>query len=211
MNIFSQATDANRVRFVAMPESGDLIDEVAEVTQTQVNAPKSRASVRTRKPVPLYHLVRDRRPPVWQANIYAESGLGVRPTRDSQYCVDDADDLVDGIRTGAVEVDKDSPVESNKVAIIALAISAAIFVLCGLVAIRNNASESLPVEAGSELASETVAEEGRVQYGIVDDLGEAAGGAASEQAEETGEQGGGGGAAGGGDDSGSGPEKSLEP
>ena len=44
-----------RIRFRAMMESGQLVDELADIVQTQVIAHKARASIGNRDAVPLYH------------------------------------------------------------------------------------------------------------------------------------------------------------
>ena len=45
----------NRIRLVAMMESGQLVDEIAAIVQSQVMAQEARASIRNRDAVPLYH------------------------------------------------------------------------------------------------------------------------------------------------------------
>ena len=46
-----QPNKANRIRFRAMMESGQFVDEVADIVQTQVIAHKARASIRNRDAV----------------------------------------------------------------------------------------------------------------------------------------------------------------
>ena len=64
---------SNQIRFRAMMESGQLVDEVADIVQTQVIAPKARASIRNRDAVPLYHHTEEGRPPVWKENLLVEN------------------------------------------------------------------------------------------------------------------------------------------
>lgn len=64
-----------------MMESGHLVDEVADVVQTQVIAHQARASIRNREEVPLYVQTEEDRPPVWMQNPAGRD----RPCRTARH------------------------------------------------------------------------------------------------------------------------------
>ena len=80
----------NRIRFRAMMESGLLVDEEADIVQTQVIAHKARASIRNRNTVPLYYQTEEDRTPVWKENLLVETGLSPPPGMDSRYNLEDS-------------------------------------------------------------------------------------------------------------------------
>ena len=96
-----------------MMESGHLVDEVADVVQTQVIAHQARASIRNREEVPLYVQTEEDRPPVWMENLLVETGLAEPPGTDSRYVSEDSKDLWKGIKTGAVTLDAESKVRTS--------------------------------------------------------------------------------------------------
>lgn len=104
MRLFGRQGDDDKVRFIAMMESGALVDEMADVMQTQVIAPRARASVRNRAAVPVYDLVRENSPPVFRENAIIESGMAMPPGLDSRFCLADSYNLFHGIKSGAVDV-----------------------------------------------------------------------------------------------------------
>ena len=109
---------SRQVRLRAMMESGQLVDEVAEIVQTQVIAHKARASIRNRDPVPLYQLKEENRHPVWKENLLVETGLSPLPGMDSSYILEDSQNLWKGIRHGSVEIDGESKFRANLVAVV---------------------------------------------------------------------------------------------
>ena len=201
MNPFGAKRNPNRVRFRAMMESGSLIDEQAEIIQTQVIAHKARASIRNRDTVPLYHQTEENRSPVWRENILVETGLSPPPGMDSRYNLEDSRNLFAGIRSGAVEIDPDSPVRSHGFAIIANLAAVIVFLACAWLAGIN--SEPEPSRAAVADAVEQQVEE-RIVHGPVDTISDEE--AAGEGAEEESEAGGG-----GADDTGQGSEQSVVP
>ena len=96
-----------------MMESGHLVDEVADVVQTQVIAHQARASIRNREEVPLYVQTEEDRPPVWMENLLVETGLAEPPGTDSRYVSEDSKNLWKGIKTGAVTLDAESKVRTS--------------------------------------------------------------------------------------------------
>ena len=128
---------SNKVRFRAMMESGLLVDEEAEIVQTQVIAHKARASIRNRPTVPLYHLTEEDRDPVWRENLIVETGLSPPPGTDSRYTLEDSHNLHVGIRSGAVEVNPDSLFKSNLFTIVMHVAAVIIFLVCGVLAGQN--------------------------------------------------------------------------
>ena len=168
----------NRIRFRAMMESGLLVDEEADIVQTQVIAHKARASIRNRNTVPLYLQTEEDRSAVWKENLLVETGLSPPPGMDSRYNLEDARNLHAGIRSGAVEVDQDSPLKSHSVAIMVNVAAVVVFVVCGWLA-GQTTQPATPTETGDSesVAEETVAEVkdqakegGRVSYEIVDTM-----------------------------------------
>ena len=173
----------NRVRLRAMMESGLLIDEEADIVQTQVIAHKARASIRNRNTVPLYLQTEEDRSPVWKENLLVETGLSPPPGMDSRYNLEDTRNLHAGIRTGAVEIDRDSPLKSHGVAIMVNVAAVIVFVVCGwlagLSAVPDGAaatpkeaadSEAAPTENGEQRVENRVEDEGRVSYEIADTM-----------------------------------------
>ena len=138
----------NRIRFLAMMESGQLVDEEAEIVQTQVIAHKARASIRNRDAVPLYHQTEEDRPPVWEQNLLIETGLSPPPGMDSRYVLEDAPSLFMGIRLGAVTMDDGlGKLKSNSVAITSVAASVVVFLGCAWLAGLGQGSDSPPATA----------------------------------------------------------------
>ncbi len=174
----------NRVRFRAMMESGLLIDEEADIVQTQVIAHKARASIRNRNTVPLYHQTEEGRSPVWKENLLVETGLSPLPGMDSRYNLQDSLNLFVGIRSGAVEVEGDSPLKSNGFAIIANVGAVIVFLACAWLA--GLSSQVDPA------ASVTEQVEGRVSHETVDTITGEVGTDAGQEGQETGVEEGGG-------------------
>ena len=213
-----------RIRLRAMMESGQLVDEVADIVQTQVIAHKARASLRNRDAVPLYHHTEENRPPAWRENLIVETGLAPPPGMDSRYVQADSLNLWKGIKTGAVETDGESKMRTNILAITANAAAIVAFMVCGWLAGLNIAPEAVPaVEAAAhqtEVEGEAAARAAELEagYALVDEMaGETGGeegegessatGSGEKKAADAGgtgdkEGGGGGGATGSGSDSG---------
>ena len=167
---------STRIRFRAMMESGQLLDEVADIVQTQVIARKARASIRNRDAVPLYHHTEEDRPPVWQENLIVETGLSPPPGMDSRYVLEDSLNLWKGIKTGAVELDGESKVS---LAIVANVAAVVVFVACAWLAGLNVAPDPPAVQ---KAAVEDAQEDNR--HGFVEELegpgGQEAGGKGGE-------------------------------
>ena len=124
LNSLGSKAKTDKIRLRIMTESGRLVDEVADVVQTQVIANKARASIRNRDAVPLYHQTEEDRPPVWKENLLIETGLSPQPGMDSRYVLEDGPNLHRGIRSGAVEMG-----DSKRLNIGMIAIAASVFVL----------------------------------------------------------------------------------
>ena len=127
----------NKVRFRGMMESGQLVDEEAEIVQTQVIAATARASIRNRDTAPLYHHTQEGLPPVWRENILIETGLEQPPGMDSRNVLEDTLALYKGIRTGAIELDIRSMLGTKQLAIVANVVVCLIFFACAWLASFN--------------------------------------------------------------------------
>ena len=136
----------NKVRFIAMMESGVLIDEIADVVQTQVIAQKAKASIRNRDAVPIYHQLEEDAPPVWKENAIVESGLANPPGTESRHVIDDSHNLWMGYQTGTVDSGGWN-LEARHLGIIALGVSVLIFMIFGWLTSMNLSD---PVEATND-------------------------------------------------------------
>ena len=125
-----------------MTESGQLVDEVADVVQTQVIAHKSRASIRNREQVPLYVQTEEDRPPVLMDNLLVETGLAEPPGTDSRYVNEDSKNLFKGILTGAVELDPESELRTTVLQGGLLAASILVVLACAWVSGQNIAAKA---------------------------------------------------------------------
>ena len=119
----------SKVRFVAMMESGVLIDETADVVQTQVIAQKARASIRNRDAVPIYYQLEGDAPPVWKENAIIETGLAQPPGTQSRHVIEDSHNLWMGYETGTVDSGTGWNLETKHVGLIALGVSVLLFLL----------------------------------------------------------------------------------
>ena len=189
----------NTIRLLAMMESGQLVDEVADIVQTQVIAHKARASIRNRDAVPIYYHTEENRPPVWQENALIETGLSQPPGMDSRYVLEDSLNLWKGIKTGAVEVDGESKIRANSLQIASITASVFVFFACAWFAGLNAGGDAVAVAAAAVAVAEAVEEvpeaavEEEFSHGFVE-------GPAGEESEaETGAEGTTGGREGGGD------------
>ena len=136
----------DRVRFRAMMESGRLVDEVADVVQTQVIAHKARASIRNRDAVGRYLQREEGRPPVWEEHILVETGYATPPGFDSRYILEDSHNLWLGYKTGTVD-SSGLMLEGKHIGLIALGVSVLIFFLCAWLAQTNlNAAAEAKVQ-----------------------------------------------------------------
>ena len=118
----------SKVRFVAMMESGVLIDETADVVQTQVIAQKARASIRNRDAVPIYYQLEEDAPPVWKENAIIETGLAQPPGTQSRHVIEDSHNLWMGYETGTVDSGTGWNLETKHVGLIALGVSVLLFI-----------------------------------------------------------------------------------
>ena len=177
--------DERRVRFIAMLESGQLYDGHAITMQTQVIADEVHASIRNRKPVPIYYHREEGSPPVWGESAHIESGLARPPGDDARYLLSDALHLWKAFKSG-IESYTGGWSLSNKHLALASYVVAGLFVLCCLyLTSLNLRPESPPDVAGEE-----------TDHGFIDEL-EIGRGAEGESGEGGGEPAGGPGREGG--------------
>ena len=173
MDWFKSQRKNTRIRFRAMMESGQLVDEFADIVQTQVIAHGARSSLRNRDAVPLYLHTEENRPPVWKENLIVETGLAPPPGMDTRYVQADSLNLWKGIKTGAVEIDGESKMRTNILVLTANAAAVVVFVVCGWLAGLNIAPAGTPaVEASATKAVEASALEvdPEANYGLVDEM-----------------------------------------
>ena len=159
---------SNQTRFRAMMESGQLVDEVADIVQTQVIAPKARASIRNRDAVPLYHHTEEGRPPVWKENLLVETGMSPPPGMDSRYVLEDSLNLWKGIKTGAVEPPGlESALKRGSMAIALNVAAVIVFVVCGWVVSTSTSPAPEAPTVNEEVVGREVIRE-NPQDGFVD-------------------------------------------
>ena len=102
-----QKKDTNpKIRFRCMMESGDLVDEMADVVQNQVLAKKASASITNRLAVGLYYQTQEDAPPQWSEALLVETGIAVSPSDNASYMLQDTPRFFHGLRSGAVEIVK---------------------------------------------------------------------------------------------------------
>ena len=157
-------TQSSKRRFLAMMESGRLVDEVADIYQTQVIAQKSHASIRNRDPVPLYHQEAEDTDPVWQENVLVETGLETEPGMDSRHVLEDEKNLWDGFRSATLNVDGLNLTRKH-MGLIALGASVVVFLLLAWVTVSVGGPD--PVQDTKEVVSDdgVVSPEGVVPAG----------------------------------------------
>ena len=154
----------NEVRFRGMMQSGQLVDERAQIVQSQVVVHKANASIRNRPTVPLYMHTEEGRPPPWHENILVETGAAIPPGMDTRYMLEDSRYLHEGIRTGAVDIEGESPLKSKSVAIAVNIAAVIVFVACAWVAGGDSGSAATAVPE-PEAATQ---QEERVQHGTME-------------------------------------------
>ena len=120
---------AAKVRFIAMMESGELVDEMADVVQTQVIVNRARASIRNRDAVALHYQLEEDAAPVWRENAIVETGLANPPGMESRHVIEDAHNLHMGYQTGTVDSGGGLRLETKHLGIIALGVAVVIFML----------------------------------------------------------------------------------
>ena len=135
----------NKVRFIAMMESGVLVDEVADITQTQVIAQKAKASIRNRDAVPIYYQLEEDAPPVWKENAIVETGLAEPPGTSSRHVLEDAQNLWMGYQTGTVDSGGWN-LETKHLGLIALGVSMVLFIIMAWLTSLNLAEPVQVVE-----------------------------------------------------------------
>ena len=178
MQLFRPKQNQDKVRFIAMMESGVLVDETADIVQTQVIAHKAKSSIRNRDAVPVYYQLEEDAPPVWKENAIIETGVSAPPGMESRHVLEDAPNLWMGYQTGTVDSGRFS-LEGKHLGLIALGASVVVFVI---MAWLTSLSLSDPVEVatdGEVIAGPNLgAEEGA--HGFVQE--EAAGETAGQEA-----------------------------
>ena len=122
------AQKATKVRFIAMMESGELVDEMADVVQTQVIVNRARASIRNRDAAALHYQLEEDAAPVWRENAIVETGLSNPPGMESRHVIEDAHNLWMGYQTGTVD-SGGIRLETKHLGIIALAASVVVFMV----------------------------------------------------------------------------------
>ena len=145
MDWLKRESSTPNIRLRAMMESGQLVDEMADIIQTQVIAHKARASIRNRDPVPLYRQTEEGRPPTWNESLLVETGLARPPGQDSRYVLEDSQNLFKGIRSGAVEIDADSKLKSHSMQILVNVAAVLIFFGCAWLAGLNHTGNTVQV------------------------------------------------------------------
>ena len=159
----------NKVRFVALMESGVLVDEQADVIQTQVIAHQARASIRNRDAVPLYHQRAEGHPPVWRENVLLETGLARPPTHDTRYVQQDSGNLWRGIRSGALAVEDPMRLSDKHILIVAYLGAIAFMLTCAWFAGIQNADAPVVAPVQQEVQQEGSEGKGSIDEDVVDD------------------------------------------
>lgn len=162
--------EANKVGFTAMLESGELVEETADIVQTQVIVHRARASIRNRNTVPVYEQREWGSTPAWRENRIVETGLARPPGSDSRYQLEDSSNLFSGIKSGAVNIDPESAAKRNMWGIIANASAILIALGCfWFIGHRANLDAEMSLmrrEAAAEAAQlGGQIYDGRVSYG----------------------------------------------
>ena len=136
-----------QVRVRIMLESGRLVDEVADVIQTQVIADKARASFRSRPEVALYLQMAENTSPVWRENLLVETGTATPPGTDSRYVLQDSLNLFKALRSRVVEPLGGLRLENKHVQIAVVVAAIFVFLVCGWLASINLEAGQNPVQA----------------------------------------------------------------
>ena len=148
----------NKVRFIGVMESGVLVDEMADVVQTQVIVQKAKASIRNRAGVPVLYQLEEDAPPVYREEALLETGLAKPPGTQSRYVLEDAQNLHSGYSSGTVDTGGFS-LESKHLGMIALGVSIVIFVIFGWLTSINLAPAPVG-EDGNDRANDRTDTEG---------------------------------------------------
>ena len=156
----------DRVRIRLMMESGRLIDEEADVVQTQVIAQKARAAIRNRDAVPLYRQLGEDQEPSWSENLLVETGLSPPPLSDSRYVLQDSKNLFKGIRGGVVSLSGGWSLSNKHLAFLANVCGVIFILVAAWLATYNAEPPELP--GGSGGAVERVDVETRPLDGPLD-------------------------------------------
>ena len=146
MPLLKSAQGASRIRFRAMMESGALVDEMADVIQTQVVAQKATASIRNRDGVGRYLQTEEGRPPVWVENVLVETGQANPPGTESRHVLEDSLNLWLGYKTGTVDSSGGAALSNKHVGVAALVGGVLVFFVCAWLASFNLAEPSIVEE-----------------------------------------------------------------
>ena len=160
MDWLNQEPSTPRMRLRAMMESGLLVDEEADVIQTQVIAHKARVSIRNRNPVPLYRQTAEGRSPTWAENLLVETGLERPPGQDSRYVLEDSQNLWKGLKNGAVEIDADSKIKSYGIQIVVNVAAVVIFAGCAWLASLNVTEDTVQTPVPTAVAEASIEDKG---------------------------------------------------
>ena len=160
MGWFKLKSDNKQVRFIAMLESGKMYDGHAITMQTQVIVEEVNASIRNRKPVPIYYHRAEDNVPVWGESAHIETGLSVPPGYDGRYWLSDALHLWKAFKSG-IETYTGGWSLSNKHLALASYVVAGLVVLCCMYLTGLNLR---PEEAPPNPASQ------EIDHGFIDDI-----------------------------------------
>ena len=120
-----------RVRFRAMTESHNLVDEMGEVVDTQVIAHSAGIAMMDRPHVSLYKLKGHDSLPVYDSDIVVETGLAGHPMMQDRWGIEDAKHIWEGYAGGTIEVAKAKfNFDAKTLRFLTLITGAATFVLC---------------------------------------------------------------------------------
>lgn len=175
-NLFPNRSSNPNVRFIAMMESGQLVDETAEIIQTQVIAHGARAAIRNRPTVPLYEHLEEGRMPVWKENVLVETGEAVAPGASSRYVLEDAPALWRGFKAGAIEVPGASKFKKNSVQLAVLGAGVLAFIGCLWLAAQPEDVTRPAAQAAQQPQDQPQQVEGDFGHGFVDDVADESGG-----------------------------------
>ena len=165
MQLLQRGQNDNQVRFRGMMQSGVLVDEVAEVVQTQVIAHAARASIQNRETVPLYRQMAEDELPVWDENLLVETGLEQPPGMSGEYGLEHSHNLWKGINSKAVELNPESQSMVHRLQILANVVAGVAFLGLVWLSSLNVSSDNAAVE---EPEATPIAEE--YGHGFSDEL-----------------------------------------
>ena len=177
MNRFNRPR-ADQVRFRTVLESGALVNEIADVIETQIVASESQVSLRHPGEIAFYKVVGEGRLK-YDGSGAMDTGHAPIPGTDSRYCNEDMEDLHKGIKLGTLMLNAPSLLMSNKLTTIHYIAAILVFAVCAWGS-GIFSSEDKPVTAATVVAAQAEPTEGddRVAVEVVEsiaDIGEQSG------------------------------------